>query len=87
MCRKKDCSGDHIHSVDNETLEKTTRCQQKGCLSGDDIMCPVERALTTDLLFVHYDASNCTCRYSVSFGDSFMCLCPTRHEIFHKYKK
>ena len=87
MCTDKDNSGEHIYSVDKEILEKTTRCDTKGCLSGDDTICPVERALTTDLLFVHFDTSRSACRYCVTFGDSFMCVCPVRQEIYRKYKE
>lgn len=87
MCRGVKCSGKRIFSVSRETLEKTTGCDTKGCLSGKEIMCPVEKAITTEVLFVHYDPSKCTCIYHLPFGDSSVCMCPTRQEIFRKYEK
>jgi hypothetical protein len=87
MCGNEECIGDPIFSVDKETLEKTTKCEKKGCLYDETIMCRVERAIKTDLLFVQADPLKCSCNYCVTFGDSFMCLCPTRQEIYLKYGK
>lgn len=87
MCRNMDCSGEHIFEIDQAILDKTVKCSKRGCLSGKDVICPVQNALDLDIIFVDFDHRNDICRYCMPYGDGFMCLCPTRQEIFHKYRK
>ena len=72
--------------VSKETLEKTTNCKKSfDCLYNDKhIFCKAENCVSNEVLFVkclYEDA----CEYRIPFGQSFVCNCPIRKEIFNKY--
>jgi hypothetical protein len=74
--------------IDKEILEKTAKCIKSfSCLkSGKEYICSVECYAAKNLIFVKGDGSNrIGCGYCMSFGDSFVCSCPTRNEIYSRY--
>jgi hypothetical protein len=73
--------------IDAEILQKTTYCKQDfRCLSGDRrCLCEVKGSLGSDMLAIKPKFA-IDCKYHVSFGDTSLCTCPTRHEIYKHYK-
>lgn len=78
-----------IMKVDTEILKKTVRCQHGfECLVNESSKClsmVIERNVGGKFLFAN--CSNNLCHYHMHFGKSVICTCPTRVEIFSKYKK
>lgn len=73
--------------IDKEILDKTTQCD-KGfiCLNNKDhVYCQVENCVNDEVHFIKC-LSDKYCNYKMSFGKSYICNCPTRKEIFNKYK-
>lgn len=72
--------------IAKEILDKTTKCQ-KGfkCLKNDNhVYCKVENCVSNKVHFVRCLSGN-YCNYKLPFGNSIICNCPTRKEIFNKY--
>lgn len=72
--------------IDKKTLKQTTKCE-KGfdCLLRDDhVYCKVENCVSDEVHFVKC-LNEEYCVYRMSFGESFICNCPTRKEIYNKY--
>jgi len=74
--------------VENETIQKTTKCPSAfKCLSDKNFpLCAPESSIPGYGLFVHPAEIN-SCNYKMSFGNGFICTCPTRYEIFSRYKR
>ena len=73
--------------IAEQILQKTTKCLSSfQCLDDErrDI-CSVEWSLKEKGCFLKIVKPK-GCPYKVSFGDSYLCNCPTRHELFSKYK-
>jgi hypothetical protein len=73
--------------ISKETLQQTIKCTLSfQCLDDErrDI-CSVELSLREKGCFLK-TVKPIACRYRVSFGDSYLCTCPTRLELFNKYK-
>jgi hypothetical protein len=50
--------------------------------------CEFEGPISDNLVFVKMKKENIECPYALLFGyDSYICQCPTRCEIYRKYKK
>jgi hypothetical protein len=49
------------------------------------VYCKVENCINEKVHFIK-GVDNLSCSYKMSFGDSFFCTCPTRKEIFNKYR-
>ena len=73
--------------IDEETIEKTTNCDKNfNCLSNElHVYCPVKRCVDGKVHFIKCLEGN-SCTYMLRFGDSYMCTCPVRKEIFKRYK-
>ena len=73
--------------INEETIAKTTDCMNSfACLSNPrQIQCEVESQINDALIFVKCQ-KNCFCPYKMAFGNFFTCNCPTRMEIYKKYK-
>lgn len=72
--------------IHEQVLKKTTRCNKNfECLNnGSSPCCKVDYCVNGLVLFV--EKNDCFyCNYRMNFGDSIMCNCPTRIEIFKKY--
>ena len=75
-----------IH-IDENIKDTTIKCRKIFlCLSNNkEIYCKVKSFIDKDidiLKCLHNDY----CNYKISFGNSKFCFCPTRKEIFKKYK-
>ncbi len=72
--------------IDEEVLKNTTKCKKNfSCLS--DIrnnLCKVELNIDNKIHFVKCMSSE-PCNYRISFGYSFVCICPVRKELFNRY--
>jgi hypothetical protein len=72
--------------IDTRILKATTKCTRDfKCLSGKKhIYCTVEDCFGDRVLFVKcLQVSSCS--FKALFGDSCVCGCPTRMEIYKKY--
>ncbi|MCX9081971.1 MAG: hypothetical protein OIN83_07220 [Candidatus Methanoperedens sp.] len=73
-----------ILKINEEILKNTLKCKKGfSCLSGMSL-CQVELNVGDKIHFVKCK-SNEPCNYRVSFGYSFVCICPVRKELFNRY--
>ena len=74
--------------VSEKNINKTTNCPfDFQCLKEEKFtMCPAVRQIKGNGLFVNPDKYK-NCPYLMSFGDSFICNCDVRIEIFSKYNE
>ncbi len=73
--------------IAQDILEETKECRHGfSCLtSGRKCMCKPEDFCSDNVCFIkREEATNCS--YMISFGYSFVCTCPTRKEIYRKYR-
>lgn len=74
--------------IDKNIIADTVKCEKNfDCLTGNNLVyCKVENYVNNEVHFI-----KCTdrlrCSYKMSFGDSFICTCPTRKGIFNKYRQ
>jgi len=75
-----------VMDISKEIIESTTNCEKDfACLKSDGVVCcKVESCINGKIHFVQ-NVSKSYCAYKMSFGNSFICNCPTRKEIFNKY--
>jgi hypothetical protein len=72
--------------VSEDTAKSTTKCAKGfSCLYGEgQPFCEVEYAIDDEVLFVKY--TDGACSYWMPFGFSSVCNCPTRREIYNRYR-
>lgn len=72
--------------ISEETVQNTTKCQRKfQCLSGERVICRVNRLVNKKILFVHKPERG-GCPYLLSYGySSFICQCPVRIELYREH--
>ncbi len=78
----------HNH-VSKEKIDMTTRCKcDFKCLHDDSFqVCPVENPITPQgVYFIKMVHSICNSSYCLSFGNSYICRCPVRKELYERYK-
>lgn len=73
-------------NINSDILNKTDKCSENySCLNGkEECFCEVKEHFGNKIIFVK--PINVSCNYSLSFGYSFVCNCPTRKEIYNLYK-
>ena len=73
--------------VDEDIKKGTTKCEKDfRCLADNTYeLCRVTETVRDNVLFIQCEGDN-YCNYRISFGYSFICSCPTRKEIYNKYK-
>ncbi len=73
--------------VNENVIEDTTRCKKQfACLSGGGAcLCEVKYCLNRKSCFVNCE-SKLLCNYKVRYGNSSLCSCPTRKEIYNQYR-
>ena len=73
--------------IGENTLRKTRNCGNDfSCLKGEKVcLCEVVGSSGYDVLFVK-PKSKKDCSYCTPFSNSFLCHCPTRNEIYNRYK-
>ena len=71
--------------IKKEILDKTVHCTKDfDCLKNNNICCIVVHCVNKEVHFVEC-RQDCSCSYRVNFGNSYICSCPTRKEIYNKY--
>lgn len=77
------------YSIDREIIEKTRKCSRDfSCLENNpECMCSVEHTagINKNILFISPSDTNDHCDYQMKFGNTFVCSCPTRLEIYKNY--
>ena len=75
------------YKISEETIKNTTICNHKfQCLNDDNRdVCKINRGLGGNCCSLK-TAKPDYCPYMGSFGKLYVCYCPTRHELFKKYK-
>ena len=72
--------------IDEDTLKSTTKCEKNfSCLKDQNGLCKVEYYIP-DIVYFAKCNEHISCRYKKGYGNSFFCSCPTRKEIYIKYK-
>ena len=77
------------YQISEDTKLHTTRCNQGfKCLSNESFhTCPVESSVKEGINFVKMVNPMRRCNYCLAFADSHLCRCPTRNELYQRYKK
>lgn len=78
-----------MRPVSTETLDQTTECEYEfACLEGDpNELCEVEFFAADNFVFLRPSTGEpSSCKYWFEFGDSGICKCPVRVELFRRYK-
>lgn len=73
--------------ISEDILKETTECKRNFiCLNSLDTVktCKVISCINNKVHFVEC-ANYYICPYLMPFGNSFICNCPVRKEIFNKY--
>ncbi|MBS3772644.1 MAG: hypothetical protein KGY55_00395 [Candidatus Thermoplasmatota archaeon] len=72
--------------ISEDVIADTDSCRKNfTCLDPETrAVCPVEQRIM-DVLFVEPD-DNFFCPYKTSFGDSYVCGCPTRQELYAQHR-
>lgn len=74
--------------VDEEILKETTKCKEGFVCLASEVhgLCKVaSSAAGGKVLFVCAEKKT-RCPYCVPFGNSFVCNCPTRIELYKRYE-
>jgi len=77
------------YKINDKIRKQTTKCSYNFiCLdNGAWDTCVVKRDVQRTFLEIKTQNSQVDCSYRFSYGDSsFFCSCPTRGEIFRRYK-
>ncbi len=74
----------NVIKMNEDILKTATKCKKNlSCLSGTDI-CKVESCIEDKIHFIKCMNSE-PCDYRISFGYSYVCICPVRKELFNRY--
>ena len=73
--------------IKEKILQNTTKCNNTfSCLSGDkECLCKVTGSIGFDIKDIKCKLE-IDCNYCLSFGNGSLCLCPTRNEIYNRYR-
>lgn len=73
--------------IDEDVKKSTTKCEKDfKCLVDNTYeLCKVTESVRDNVLFIKCEEDN-YCIYRMDFGNSYICNCPTRKEIYKKYK-
>jgi hypothetical protein len=76
------------YQVSDKIRKQTTKCSYNfTCLNNDTWdTCSIERDVQRAFLAVKTKSNKSTCPYWFSYGSSYHCTCPTRLEIYKRYK-
>ncbi|MFH0977341.1 MAG: hypothetical protein V1874_16295 [Spirochaetota bacterium] len=74
-------------TIEDETIKATIKCNASfSCLKSDaHNLCKIERVISDKIHFIN-NKSRTTCNYITYFGDSIICSCPVRKEIYNRHK-
>ena len=73
--------------IPHEIRECTTKCKKGfSCLTGErDDLCEVTDCVSDKVFFVDFTGDH-HCPYVQGFGGYYLCMCPTRQEIYRRYR-
>lgn len=73
--------------INENVLKDTRRCRKNFiCLTGEgECLCELRYCYNGKSYFIKAD-NNTTCNYKVSFANHVLCSCPTRKEIYNRYR-
>lgn len=73
--------------VSEKVLLETINCEKNfSCIKGNGHkLCNVTECINKQVHFLEC-SDNSICNYKLSYAESYICMCPTRKEIFNKYK-
>ncbi len=73
--------------IDKKIIAKTNYCKKDfECLKNPKLVCcKVTRCIDGVVCFIEPECEK-SCIYKNAIQDSFICCCPTRKEIFNKYR-
>jgi hypothetical protein len=73
--------------ISDEIRSRTTRCPfDFKCLEvGEALLCPVDRFLEKNGLFLKRKKRD-YCPYMMTYGQKYICNCPTHVELFQQYR-
>jgi hypothetical protein len=76
------------YDISEDTRAKTKKCHcDFACLAGGECLkCVVEDSIPNDGCFIKPVKTD-KCNYLLSYGNSWLCTCPTRSEIYRRYGK
>lgn len=74
-------------NLSTEVKQATTECKKEfSCLEGNRTdLCKVKYCVDRELHFIKC-LNEGYCPYQYLFGKEYVCVCPTRKEIYNKYK-
>ena len=72
--------------ISDEVRAKTNQCPHEfGCLTCDKTVCSVNQLIEGGGVFVR-QPQDVFCPYLEHFNDSHICHCPTRRELYERYR-
>ena len=72
--------------INEDILKKTISCEKNfSCLSDQKDLCEMKSQIVRVVYFIKHP-KNKRCSYSLSFGNDYICNCPTRQEIYKRYR-
>jgi len=76
------------YQIRDKTKKQSTKCPYMfQCLNNETwITCSIERDIQKTFLVIKTKKDKSTCPYCFSYVDSFYCNCPSRREIYQRYK-
>ena len=76
------------YQISNEIITKTTRCRNNfKCLTdGGFDLCPIDGQIMEGYCFIRMVNHTNNCNYHISFGDTHICSCPVRNELYKHFK-
>ena len=74
--------------IDKKIIVETTNCQKNfSCLDGNtEKLCKIEITQFSNSVHLIKCKQDLNCSYKIEFEKEKCCLCPTRKEIYNKYK-
>lgn len=75
------------YKIAAEVVQDADKCNlDYSCLNGDkECLCDVNKAIDDKIVLV-VPRNNDPCDYLMSFGNSYICNCPVRLELFRSYR-
>ena len=71
--------------INEGTLKSTDRCLKNfACLKDRECLCEISQCTNGNDLVIKYER-NKPCKYKVSMGNTILCSCPTRKELYGRY--
>ena len=84
---QKDLKGKKMSThIPEDILKQTTRCKKNFyCLpNGEEHLCKVSSFIDNKVCVVEC-SNEISCTYKIPFGNSIICTCPLRAEIYRQY--